>query len=206
MNCMKYKGGYNMAIRKTTILGQKRVSYSKAILEITGWSKKEFETQKRLMRYRVSKFNAFTGSNLSPIEQLFYKVRYEARKAYYEAKGKPVLPLNDLQQAFQDMKATAFTRKTNLVMQNGKFVPAQMSKADLQAFNVAKDFIIKRFEGLANAFPEANAIMQDLKNGVITPAEANKQLSDLAEKMRNVKNEDLSTWFDLHYDQENGST
>ena len=84
-----------MAERKLTILGQKRVSYSKAIREITGWTQKQFETQKRMMRYRVSKFNAFTGSNLSPIEQLFYKVRYENRKKYYEAQGKPVLPLND---------------------------------------------------------------------------------------------------------------
>ena len=195
-----------MATRKTTILGQTKMSYSKAIQEITGWTKKEFETQKRLMRYRVSKFNAFTGSNLSPIEQLFYKVRYEDRKKYYQAKGQKVLPLNDLQQAFQDMKATPFQRKSQLLFKNGKSIPMQMTKADLQAFNVAKDFIIKRFEGFANSVPEANAIMQDLKNDVITPRDANKKLSDLAEKMRSIKNEDLSTWFDLHYDQENGST
>ena len=194
-----------MAQRKYTILGQNRVSYSKAIREITGWTQKEFETQKRMMRYRVSKFNAFTGSNLSPIEQLFYKVRYEDKKKYYESKGKQPLPLNDLQQAFQDMKATPFSRKSELIIKDGKYVPQQMKKSDLQAYNVAKDFIMKRYEGLANTYKEASDIMEELKAGNITPAEANKLFSDFADKARNMKNEDLTSWLDALNDDVQGS-
>lgn len=194
-----------MAQRKYTILGQNRVSYSKAIREITGWTQKQFETQKRMMRYRVSKFNAYTGSNLSPIEQLFYKVRYEDKKKYYESQGKQPLPLNDLQQAFQDMKATPFSRKSELIIKDGKYVPQQMKKSDLQAYNVAKDFIMKRYEGLANTYKEANEIMEELKAGNITPAEANKLLSDFADKARNMKNEDLTSWLDALNDDVQGS-
>jgi hypothetical protein len=90
--------------RKNVILGQNSMSYSKAIREITGWTQKQFETQKRLMRYRVAKFNLITGSNLSPIEQLYYRVKYEDKKSYYISQGKEPAPLNIIQQAIQDMK------------------------------------------------------------------------------------------------------
>ena len=90
--------------RKTVILGQDKMSYSQAIKKITGWSQKKFETEKRLMRYRVAKFNQLTGSHLSAIEELFYRVRFEDRQAYYKSKGKPVNDYNPLQTLLKNLK------------------------------------------------------------------------------------------------------
>lgn len=191
--------------RNYTILGQQRVSYSEAIRQITGWNKKQFETQKRLMRYRVAKFNAFTGSNLSPIEQLFYKVRFEARREYYVAKGYQPMQLNDLQQALQDLKASPFTRKQKLEIENGKFKPQAMSKADLKALEISKNYIKERYAGLASNFPKANEIRNKLINDEITPAEANRLLADYAEEMRNLKDENPMKWIKAHGDEEIGS-
>ena len=116
--------------RKNVILGQNTMSYSKAIKEITGWTQKEFETQKRLMRYRVGKFNLITGSNLSPIEQLFYRVKYEDRKQYYISQGKEPAPLNIIQQTIQDMKTGNINLKIG-------------SKSYNQSYETRKEFIIK---------------------------------------------------------------
>lgn len=190
--------------RKTTILGQNRVSYSKAIREITGWTQKEFETQKRLMRQRVSKFNQLTGSNLSAIEQLFYRVRYEDKKKYYESKGKPIKPLNPLQQALEDMKTSRLPKSTSLKIENGKIVPAT-SKGFDRVYSIAKDFIENRYEGLANNFPRAREILNRLKNDEITPAEANELLADFADEMRNAKSDDPLGWQEAHGDFEIGS-
>ena len=174
--------------RKYTYLGQEKVSYSKAIKDITGWTQKEFETQKRLMRYRVANFNKATGSKLSAIEELFYKVRFEDKQKYYASKGKPVKELNALQQALQDIKTT--TSKKGLSPYQEK---------------IAKEYIEKRYEGLAKAYKGANNIMEDLKNGKITTQEANKKLSDYADRMRQLKDEDPSKWVEMHESEEIGS-
>lgn len=193
--------------RKTIILGQKQMSFSKAIQQITGWSKKEFETQKRLMRYRVQKFNYLTGSNLSAIEQLFYKVHYEAKRDYYVSKGYKPRPLNDLQQALQNMGASPTRTKSPLKIINGKVIKTYegMTKAEKRAYEVAQQFIEKRFDKFAQKYGKAGEIMDLLKNGLITPDEANRELSAYAEKVRNLKNEDISSWLDEVDDDTIGS-
>lgn len=175
--------------RKTIILGQNKLSYSKAIMQITGWTKKEFETQKRLMRYRVSNFNKATGSNLSAIEELFYKVRFEDKQKYYAAQGKPVLPLNALQQALQDIKTTH--------TQAGTISPYQMK--------IAREYIEKRYEGLAKAFTGANNIMEEMKAGKLSPAEANLMLSNFADNMRQLKDDNPMKWIEAHQNEDIGS-
>ena len=170
---------------KSVILGQTKMSYSKAIQEITGWSKKEFETQKRLMRYRVERFNLMTGSNLSPIEQLFYRVRFEDKQAYYIAQGKEALELNPLQHAIARMKT-------------GKLSLKQGSKAFIQAESVAKEFILDRFSGLGQSFTEAREILDLLKNDEITPRQAKAELEEIAERMRNLKETSPEEWIEAH--------
>lgn len=171
--------------RNSVILGQNKMSYSKAIREITGWTQKQFETQKRLMRYRVEKFNLMTGSKLSPIEQLFYKVRFEDKQAYYASQGKPVLELNPLQRAIAEMKT-------------GKLTLKQGSRALAQAEAVAKDFILERFEGLGKSFKEAGEILERLKEDDITPRQAKAELEDIAERMRNLKKTSPEEWIEAH--------
>ena len=175
--------------RKNTTLGQESVSYSKAIREITGWSKKEFETQKRLMRYRVAKFNAVTGSNLSPIEQLYYRVKYEDRKAYYISKGKEPAPLNVIQRAIASMKT-------------GKLTPGKQSYKE--AYEAGAKFISERFEHFGQAFPKGQAILDAMNAGEITPAYAKKKLEELAEEMRELKEKSPNDYIEAR-DQSFGS-
>lgn len=170
--------------RKKVILGQSEVSYSKAIKEITGWTQKQFETQKRLMRYRVANFNKATGSTLSPIEELYYRVKFEARQDYYRAKGKPVNDYNSLQQALKDIKTT---------QSKGGISPYQEK--------IARDYILKRYEGLGKAFKNAQNILDDLEAQKITPAEANKKLKAYADEMRQLKDEDPAKWVESHEDE-----
>lgn len=183
--------------RNTVILGQEKMSYSKAIRKITGWSQKKFETEKRLMRYRVANFNQLTGSKLSPIEELYYRVRFEDRQNYYKSKGKPVLDYNPLQQFFKNIKTgkadelrlIKVTRQDGLV----EYMTAQ---------EYAKDYIIKRYEGLANNFTRAKEIIEELKAGLITTQDANKKLKDFAEEMRELKSNPATAlkWIEEHYD------
>lgn len=171
--------------RKNVILGQNTMSYSKAIKEITGWTQKEFETQKRLMRYRVGKFNLITGSNLSPIEQLYYRVKYEDRKQYYITQGKEPAPLNIIQQTIQDMK----TGNVNLKIG---------SKSYNQAIEIGKEFILNRFENFGKSFPKAQEILEQLRNGDITPRQAKTELEELAEDMRELKQNSPVEWIEAH--------
>ena len=181
--------------RKTVILGQNKMSFSQAIRQITGWSQKKFETEKRLMRYRVANFNKLTGSKLSAIEELYYRVRFEDRQAYYKSKGKPLLDYNSLQEFFKNIKTgkadelrlIKVTRQDGLV----EYMTAQ---------EYAKDYVINRYEGLARNFPKANEILEELKAGNITTQDANKKLQELAEEMRVLKNENPLAWIDLHGD------
>lgn len=181
--------------RKTVTLGQEKMSYSKAIQKITGWTKKKFETEKRLMRYRVANFNKLTGSNLSAIEELFYRVRFEDRQEYYRAKGKPVLDYNDLQKFFKNIK-TGNAKELRLIRverENGLI-------ERMSAEQYAKEYIIKRYEGLAKNFTRANEILEDLKAGFITTQDANKKLGDFADEMRALKNneETFEKWLNEH--------
>ena len=158
-----------MAKRTKTTLGQNSVSYSEAIRQITGWSKKEFETQKRLMRYRVKTFNEITGSNLSAIEELYYKVRFEDKRAYYQSQGKPTLEFNELQQTLLDLKTTY--RKGGTERQK----------------ELLQEYTLKRFEGLVNAYPiDLKPFVDKLKNGEISIQEFQNNMEAYATKMRDL--------------------
>ena len=162
-----------MAKRTKITLGQNSVSYSEAIRQITGWTKKEFETQKRLMRYRVKTFNEITGSNLSAIEELYYKVRFEDKRAYYEAQGKQTLEYNELQKALLDLKTTY--RKGGTERQQ----------------EMLKEYTLQRFEGLLKAYPQALAGYEaQLKNGEISIQEFQKQMEAYADKMHKLQKDD----------------
>lgn len=154
-------------------------SYSRAIKEITGWTQKQFETQKRVMRYRVSNFNKATGANLSAIEELYYKVRYEDRAKYYASKGKDVLPPSPIQQALQDIKTTQ--SKTGLT--KGQF-------------ETAKKYLLDKFEGLGKTYKYARDVLDKLKSGEMTPTDAGKRLSQYAEAMKVMKTLSPATWLD----------
>lgn len=174
--------------RKYTYLGQEKISYSKAIKNITGWTQKEFETQKRLMRYRVANFNKATGSKLSAIEELFYKVRFEDKQKYYASKGKETKELYPLQKALQDIKTT--TSKKGLSPYQEK---------------IAKDYIVETYKGLAKTYTRADKVYQRLLNGEITPAQANRRLSVMARQMRQLKDEQPTKWIELHQTEEIGT-
>ena len=184
-----------MVKRKTVILGQKQMSYSKAIQEITGWDKKRFETEKRLMRYRVAKFNQATGSNLSPIEQLFYRVRFEDRQAYYKAQGKQVNDYNVLQSFFKNVK----TGKYN-PLQKIKYTDKDGTTVYTTLAEYGRHFVLDRYEGLGRSYSKAQAILDELKAGTIQPADANKLLAQFADDMRKLKNdpETFNDWVELH--------
>ena len=169
--------------RKNVILGQTTTSYSKAIREITGWSPKKFETEKRLMRYRVAKFNAITGSNLSPIEQLYYRERYNDRKAYYISKGKEPAPLNIIQKTIAEMKTGA--------LKAGK-------QSYKEAYETGVKFINERFENFGRAYPKGQEILDALNAGEIMPAYAKKKLEALAEEMRELKQTSPLEWVEAH--------
>ena len=162
-----------MAKRTKITLGQNSVSYSEAIRQITGWSKKEFETQKRLMRYRVKTFNEVTGSKLSAIEELYYKVRFDDKRAYYEAQGKKTLEYNELQQALLDLKTTYREGGTERQQE------------------LLQKYTLKRFEGLLKAYPQALAGYEaKLKNGEISTKEFQKVLEAYADKMHALQKDD----------------
>lgn len=158
-----------MAKRTKITLGQNSVSYSEAIRQITGWTNKEFETQKRLMRYRVRTFNEITGSNLSAIEELYYKVRFEDKRAYYEAQGKQTLEYNELQKALLDLKTTY--RKGGTERQK----------------EMLQEYTLQRFEGLLKAYPQDLAGYETkLKNGEISIKEFQTSMESYAEKMKTL--------------------
>lgn len=162
-----------MAKRTKITLGQNSVSYSEAIRQITGWTNKEFETQKRLMRYRVKTFNEITGSNLSAIEELYYKVRFEDKRAYYEAQGKQTLEYNELQQALLDLKTTY--RKGGTERQK----------------EMLQEYTLKRFEGLVNAYPlDLKPFVDKLKNGTISINEFQLEMEAYASKMQELQKTD----------------
>ena len=154
-------------------------SYSQAIREITGWSKKEFETQKREMRYRVSNFNKATGSNLSPIEELYYKVRYEDRARYYALKGKEVYEPSLIQKILKDIKTTPIK---NTLSKN--------------QFRTAKNYVLDKFEGLGKTYKYASDIIDKLKKDELTPRQANEKLKQYAEEMKVLKSKNPTSWLD----------
>ena len=171
-----------MAQRQYTILGQSKMTYSKAILELTGWDKKKFETEKRKMRYRVKTFNELTGASLSPIEQLYYRERFNARREYYTSKGYEPLEYNELQKALFDIKTTqAKSQKT---------ISAQYERL--------KDYTLYRYEGLAKSYSKASDIYEKLKNNEISVLEANEQLSKFADDMRVLRDDNREKWIEAH--------
>ncbi len=162
-------------------------SYSQAIKEITGWTQKQFETQKRGMRYRVSNLNKLTGTRLSPIEELYYKVRYEDRAKYYASKNKEVFPPSRIQQALQDIKTTQV--KTS---------------PSARQFETAKKYILERFEGLGKTYKYARDVLDKLDKGEISPKDANARLSQYSDVMRVLKSENPTSWASAQ-DEEFGS-
>ena len=188
------KGG-----RKYVSIGQETMSLSKAIKEITGWNTKKFETEKRLMRQRVSNFNMLTGANLSPIEELYFKAKFQAQREYYASKGKQVKPFNELQTAIRDMSTSKISNASIDQFTTGG-IEAVKSKAFKRQYEIAKDYILSRYEGLGRNFVEAQRILDDLEADRITTMEANKQLQDFAEEMRNLKDENPLKWQDMHGD------
>lgn len=152
-------------------------SFSQGIREITGWSQKEFETQKRVMRMRVSNLNKVAGTNLSAIEELFYKVKYEDRAKYYASKGKEVYEPSPIQKALQDIKTTKV-----------KTTPSA------RQMEVAKKYVFDKFEGLSKTYKNANEVMQKLNNGEITPKEANDQLTKVANDLKVLRKNDVASW------------
>lgn len=171
----------------TSLLEKGFKSYSRAIREITGWTQKEFETQKREMRYRVSNLNKLAGTNLSPIEELYYKVRYEDKAKYYASKGKEVYEPSPIQRALQDIKTTKV-----------KTTPSA------KQFETAKKYVFEKFEGLSKAYKDAGAIVDKLNKGEISPKEANEQLRNFANKMKVMKQENPTSWASAQ-DEEFGS-
>lgn len=169
-------------------------SFSEAIRTITGWTQKEFETQKRVMRMRVSNLNKLAGTNLSAIEELYYKVKYEDRVQYYQSKGKPILPRNPIQQALLDIKTT----KVNV----DKY--GNIKSAQLKQIEAAKQFVLNKFEGLAKTYKSARDIRDKLINGEITAREANDLLSFEADRLKVLKTEDPTAWASAQ-DEEIGS-
>lgn len=162
-----------MAKRTKITLGQNFVSYSEAIRQITGWTNKEFETQKRLMRYRVKTFNEITGSNLSAIEELYYKVRFDDKRAYYQSQGKQTLEYNELQQTLLDLKTTY--RKGGTERQK----------------EMLQEYTLKRFEGLVNAYSiDLKPFVDKLKNGTISINEFQLEMEAYASKMQELQKTD----------------
>ena len=162
-------------------------SFSQGIREITGWSQKEFETQKRVMRMRVSNFNKLMGTELSPIEELFYKVKAEDRAKYYVSQGKPVYPPSPIQQALQDIKTTKI-----------KGTPST------HQMEVARQYVFQKFEGLSNTYQKADNVMNDMLTGKISPQDANKKLTGIANEMKKLRSENVTTWASLQ-DEDYGS-
>jgi hypothetical protein len=163
-------------------------SFSRAIRDITGWDVKKFETEKRLMRYRVSNLNKLTGANLSPIEELYYRVKREAREAYYKSKGQEIFAPSPIQKALAEIKTT----KVNV------------AKVSARQDAIAKKYVQEKFEGFGRTYKQAGAILERLKNGEISAKEANKMLADYANKMKVLKREDPLTWATMQ-DEEIGS-
>lgn len=169
-------------------------SFSQGIREITGWTQKEFETQKRVMRMKVANLNKLTGAKLSAIEELFYKVKYEDKAKYYVSKGKAVLPQNAIQKALSEMSTTkVITNKQGEVLK-------VMSRQQ----NIAKQFVMDKFEGLARTYKNVNETMQKLKNDEITIEEANNIMKKQAEDLKVLKRDKPVTWLSLQ-DEEYGS-
>lgn len=152
-------------------------SYSQAIKEITGWDTKTFETQKRTMRMRVSNLNKLTGTNLSAIEELYYKVAYEDKAKYYASKGKPVYEPSPIQKALQDIKTTKIR-----------------GVAGSKQYEVAQQYIFDKFGGLGQTYQKAGDVLDSLLEGSITPAEANKKLSKIANALKWLKNRNPTSW------------
>lgn len=175
--------------KKTNLMLQQSgfKSFSQGIREITGWTQKEFETQKRLMRMRVSNLNKLTGAHLSAIEELYYKVKYEDKAKYYASKGKEVLPRNAIQTALLDIK-------TSKVKNGG----SERQK------EIAKQFVLNKFEGLSRTYSSVNEIAQKLKDGKITTTEANTMMSQKAEELKVLKRDNPTTWLSLQ-DENYGS-
>lgn len=163
-------------------------SWSQGIREISGWTQKEFETQKRVMRMRVANLNKLTGANLSAIEELFYKVKYEDRAKYYASKNKTVLPQNPIQKALSEMTTT----------KNAKGLALEKQE------EIARNFVLDKFEGLAKVYKGADNIRNDLILDTITPKEANERLTAYAEQLKVLKRESPASWLALQ-DEEIGS-
>ena len=182
--------------KKTNLMLQQSgfKSWSQGIREITGWTQKEFETQKRLMRMRVSNLNKITGTNLSAIEELFYKVKYEDRAKYYASKGKEVLPQNAIQKALSEMTTTK-------VITNKK---GDVTKVMSRQQDIAKQFVMDKFEGLARTYKNVNETMQKLKNDEITIKEANEIMKKQADELKVLKRDNPTTWLSMQ-DEEFGS-
>ena len=163
-------------------------SWSAGIKAITGWTQKEFETQKRVMRMRVANLNKLTGAHLSAIEELFYKVKYEDKAKYYASKGKDVLPQNPIQKALSEMTTTKDAKGMALEKQE----------------EIARRFVLDKFEGLAKVYHGANSIRNDLILDKISPAEANARLTKYAGQLKVLKRDNPATWLALQ-DEEIGS-
>lgn len=163
-------------------------SFSQAIKEITGWDKKTFETQKRVMRMRVSNLNKLTGKKFSAIEELYYKVKYEDKKAYYESKGKQVFDKSPIQKALEDMTTTKIKN----------------DKATKKQSEVASNYVKSKFEGLAKTYKGARDILDKLDKGEISIEEADNALAKFGNDMKTLKNEDPLTWASMQ-DEEAGS-
>ncbi len=152
-------------------------SYSQAIREITGWDTKTFETQKRTMRMRVSNLNKLAGTNLSAIEELYYKVAYEDKAKYYASQGRPVYEMSPIQRALQDIKTT-------------KVKTVEGSRQ----YEIARQYVFDKFSGLGTTYQKASAVLDDLLTGNVTPAEANKKLSKIANALKWIKNKSPQSW------------
>ena len=179
-----------MAARKYVYLGQKRMSYSAAIREITGLSGKEFDTLKRVYRQRVTKFNKLTGSNLKPIEELFYKVRFEDKRNFYQSMGKEIKDYNSLQSAIMNISSS--------------------KKISLKDIETARNDVMQRFKGLSEANNAGRAIMETLKNASPDDAAAVKKASEdfkqLADVMHDLKkNQPLDYISDANYGNISGT-
>lgn len=179
--------------RNKVYLGQDKLSYSQAIKRITGWTDKQFETEKRLMRYRVSKFNKVTGSTLSPIEELYYRVKFEARRDYYRSKGQKVNDYNDLQSFFKNVKTGKYKEGQKI-----SFIDKEGVKQYMTIEEYGREYVLKRYEGLGKNFSQAEDVLNQLRNGEISTQDANKQLSQIADDLRVLKNENPETWIELY--------
>ena len=155
-----------MATRKYVYLGQKKLSYSAAIREITGMSGKEFDTLKRVYRQRVKKFNELTGSKLSAIEELYYRVRFEDKRKFYQSIGKETKDYNSLQESILNISSSK-----------------KITAKDIQ---IARNDVMQRFAGLSQSNNKGRLIMEELQNANPNDVAAVKKAADEFKKLADI--------------------